>query len=363
MVIFRLISTLPRIVLVAGVVVPLCLAALNNAPAAEEWLPVPRPEIEHNKVTMRVAHALNPRFSHMSEGQITILLEEARQVAKDHFAIDITFTTPEQISIAELFALRPAFADSEVMEWIYDFKNNSGKTDLLVADLLARIQNNGAGSEEIYSFARPHLVNPPRSATDQGYAEALTDTLLRRLRVWRVLPANDKRAVIDDSLFNEWTLWDTLAHGALPYDIVLTNQLVASAEYYGMDVHSALRGGISVGTTSYSRDGPFNTYAFLSTFPFANDYAPIIQLRGGAEYDAEEAARLAGAYLAHEIGHVLLHLGHPFNQNACVMNPAQLLDFRTWRENLNAERCPLGASAEMVPGAAGLSYNSAWVMH
>ncbi len=311
MVIFRLIFTLPRIVLAAAMAVPLCLAALNSAPAAEEWLPVPRPEIEHNKVTMRVAHALNPRFSHMSAEQITILLEEARQVAKDHFAIDITFTTPEQISIAELFALRPEFADDEVMQWVYDFKKNSGKTDLLVDDLLARIQNNSAGSEDIYAFARPHLINPPTSTTDKGYAEALTDTLLRRLRVWRVLPANDKRAVIDDSLFNEWTLWDTLAHGALPYDIVLTNQLVASAEYYGMDVHSALRGGISVGTTSFSRDGPFNTYAFLSTFPFANDYAPIIQLRGGVEYDDEEAARLAGAYLAHEIGHVLLHLGQP----------------------------------------------------
>ncbi|MDP7345089.1 MAG: hypothetical protein QF767_17395, partial [Alphaproteobacteria bacterium] len=299
----------------------------------------------------------------MSEAQIAVLLEEARQVAKDHFGIEIIFTTPEQISIAELFALRPDVADGEVMEWVYDFKTNSGKTDLLVADLLARIQNSSAGSEDIYAFARPHLVNPPRSATDHGYAEALTDTLLRRLRVWRVLPAKDKRAVIDDSVFNEWTLWDTLAHGALPYDIVLTNQLVASAEYYGMDVHSALRGGISVGTTSYSRDGPFHTYAFLSTFPFANDYVPILKLRGGKRYGEEEAARLAGAYLAHEIGHVLLHLGHPFNQSACVMNPAQLLDFRTWRDNLDAVHCPLGSSAEMVPGAAKLTYNASWLFN
>jgi hypothetical protein len=44
------------------------------------------------------------------------------------------------------------------------------------------------------------------------------------------------------------------------------------------------------------------------------------------------------------------------------MNPAQLLDFRSWRNNLDADSCPLGASAEMEPGAAGLSYNSAWVL-
>ena len=129
-----------------------------------------------------------------------------------------------------------------------------------------------------------------------------------------------------------------------------------------MDVHSALRGGITVGTTSYSRDGPFHTYAFVGTFPFSNDHVPIVQLRGGARYDEEEAARLAGAYLAHEINHVLLHLGHPFNQSACVMNPAQLLDFRAWQNKLDAECCALGSLAEMVPGAAKLSYNAAWVL-
>jgi hypothetical protein len=100
----------------------------------------------------------------------------------------------------------------------------------------------------------------------------------------------------------------------------------------------------------------------ISTFSRIVYLAAIIQLRGGARYGDEEAAQLAGAYLAHEIGHVLLHLGHPFNQNACVMNPAQLLDFRTWRNNLDAARCPLGSSAEMVPGAAGLTYNADWVL-
>ena len=44
------------------------------------------------------------------------------------------------------------------------------------------------------------------------------------------------------------------------------------------------------------------------------------------------------------------------------MNLAQLLDFKSWYENLDAERCSLGVTAEMVPGAAGLSYNEAWVV-
>ncbi|MDA0230628.1 MAG: hypothetical protein O3B21_10635 [Proteobacteria bacterium] len=298
----------------------------------------------------------------MSDTQLDILLAAARQVTLDHFGIELMFDQPKKISISELFALRPNFADDDVLEWIFDFKGDGGKREQLVADLLERLQINDSQLEEIFAFAAPHLAKAPRSLTAEGFAEALTETLLSRLNVWRILPAIDRQAVINDSVYNEWTYWDTLAHGALPYDIVITNQLVASAEYYGMDVHSALRGGITVGTTSYSRDGPFHTYAFLSTFPFTNDYVPIVQLRGGARYDEEHAARLAGAYLAHEIGHLLLHLGHPFNQSACVMNPAQLLDFQTWYDNLDAGRCALGSSAEMVPGAAKLSYNASWVL-
>jgi hypothetical protein len=279
-------------------------------------------------VTLRVVHALNPRFSHMSDGQIAVLLEQARRVVAEHFQIDIKFIQPEQISISALFAHRPAFADADLEEWIYDFKRGGGKRDKLVEDLKGRLQQHGNQSESIFAFARPHLLARPKSETAAGYAEALTSTLLRRLRVWRVLPASGKRAIIDDSKFNEWTHWDTLAHGALPYDIVLTNQLVASAEYYGMDVHSALRGGILVGTTSNSRSGSLHTYAFLSTFPFSNDYPPIIQLRGGTKYSENEAARLAGAYLAHELGHVLLHLGHPFQPRRLRHEPGPIARFQ-----------------------------------
>ncbi len=341
---------------------PLWLAAEKPAHGEEIWYPVPRPQIDGDRATLRVAHAVNSRFSHMSEAQLEILLAEANRVSMDHFGIELIFSQPESIDISELFALRPDIADDEVMEWVYDFKRRTGDRDRLVADLLERLQANETQLVEIFDYALPHLTAMPLGDRAQDLAAALTETLLNRLGVWRVLPANDRRAVIDDSVYNEWTYWDTLAHGALPYDIVITNQLVASAEYYGMDVHSALRGGITVGTTSYSRDGPFHTYAFLSTFPFANDYRPIVDLRGGAQYNEEQAARLAGAYLAHEIGHVLLHLGHPFNRSACVMNPAQLLDFQAWYDNLDAERCALGSTAEMVPGAAQLSYNATWVL-
>jgi hypothetical protein len=141
----------------------------------------------------------------------------------------------------------------------------------------------------------------------------------------------------------------------------LTNQLVASAEYYGVDIHSAIRGGVTVGTTAYSRNSKFGSYVFMSTFPFQDDSETTRKMRGGAQYSDAYAAELAGAYLAHEIGHLLFQLGHPFGQKACVMNPVSMLHFQEWFEQINGTDCPIGSRPEMTPGAIPPMFNTEWV--
>ena len=142
--------------------------------------------------------------------------------------------------------------------------------------------------------------------------------------------------MLDASPYNEWVYWDTLGYGDLQYDLVITNQFIASAEYYGVDIHSALRGGVTVGTTSYSRTSKFSSYIVMSTFPFLDNSDATKLMRGGEQYSEADAAELAGAYMAHEIGHLLFQLGHPFGQRACVMNPASMLHFREWFDQINA---------------------------
>ena len=95
--------------------------------------------------------------------------------------------------------------------------------------------------------------------------------MLERLEQWRQIKAADGAPVLDASPYNEWVYWDTLGYGNLPYDLVITNQLIASAEYYGVDIHSAIRGGVTVGTTSYSRTGKYGSYVFMSMFPFLDN--------------------------------------------------------------------------------------------
>ncbi|ADE11129.1 hypothetical protein [Sideroxydans lithotrophicus] len=185
--------------------------------------------------------------------------------------------------------------------------------------------------------------------------------MLERLQQWRAIKAADGASVLDASPYNEWVYWDTLGYGKLPYDLVITNQLIASAEYYGVDIHSAIRGGVTVGTTTYNRDSKYGSYVFMSTFPFLDNSGQTMLLRGGEQYSRADAAELAGAYLAHEIGHLLFQFGHPFGQKACVMNPASMLRFKEWFDQLNGADCPIGSRPEMTAGAIPPTFNAAWL--
>ena len=88
----------------------------------------------------------------------------------------------------------------------------------------------------------------------------------------------------------------------------------------------------------------------VSTYPFIGEDAATRELRGNESYSSANAARYAAYLLVHELGHQLLHLGHPFGRNACVMNPAQLLHFRSWVTQFSPRDCPLAQSGAMMPG-------------
>ena len=78
MVIFRSFASFARLTILTTVTASLCLAAVISGRAEEIWYPVPRPKIDGDKALLRVAYAVNPSFSHMSDAQLAILLAEAR---------------------------------------------------------------------------------------------------------------------------------------------------------------------------------------------------------------------------------------------------------------------------------------------
>jgi hypothetical protein len=338
-----------------------CCAALGLAACAEPGLePLPQPEPPHGAVSLRVAHAVNPRFERLAPREIDALLAETARVSRAQFGVELKFEPLVELPIDKLFGLIPEYLVGKRSTEIYDFKRGRGDRATLAAANLASVRANPTGFARLSDYVRPYLDRPLREESREALAEALTDTMLARLARWAAVKAPDGAPLLDASPYNEFTYWDSLGYGALAYDLVLTNQPVISAEYDSADIHSALRGGLTVGATSYSRDGRARAYVFWSSFPFLSQSAPAVELRGGRSDARDEAVRLAGAYLAHEIGHLLFRYGHPFGEPACVMNPVPLLRFAEAIARLDAARCAQSARPEMKPGAAPIYYHRGW---
>ena len=312
-------------------------------------------------VQIRVVHATNPRLASFSADYLRIVLASARLTVWKDFGVYVEFTDVPETGVDKLFALIPPSVREARLQSIYDFKSGTGDKKKLAEGINTTLTQRGTKLEDALAFAAPYLPADAHPKDLKSFSELLSNVMLERLEQWRHIKATDGAPVLDASPYNEWVYWDTLGYGNLPYDLVITNQLIASAEYYGVDIHSAIRGGVTVGTTSYSRTSKYGSYVAFSTFPFLDNSESTRLLRGGEQYSEEDAAELAGAYLAHEIGHLLFQFGHPFGQKACVMNPASLLRFREWFNQVNSTGCPMGSRPEMTAGAIPPNFNTEWV--
>lgn len=326
-----------------------------------EWKKVPTSlAIQDSTVHVRVVNANNIRLARMSPEQIRIMLATARATVKNNFGVNVTFSDVDETGIENIFSLIPPKLRVLRKSTIYDFKSGTGDKQKLAIGINQTLTERGTKLEDGLSFVKPFL--PDARAKDMNsFSELLSNVMLERLQGWRNVKASDGSPLLDAAPYNEITYWDILGYGNLPYELVITNQLFASAEYVGVDIHTAIRGGLTVGLTSYSRNSKFGSYIVFSTFPFLDNSENTQLLRGGETYSDIESAELAGAYLAHEIGHMLFQFGHPFGQKTCVMNPASMLRFREWMNQIDGSACLIGSRPEMTPGAVPEYYNINWL--
>ena len=136
----------------------------------------------------------------------------------------------------------------------------------------------------------------------------------------------------------------------LPFELILTNQPLIGMERSASSMHTALRGGVTNGVTAQSGATQFGSYSVVSLYPMFSNDDWLLPLRAGARHDAAEAVNYAALIAVHELGHHLLHLGHPYGQLDCVMSPTPALDFRAWARKLSST-CKRSSSTAMTPGA------------
>jgi hypothetical protein len=340
----------------------LFVALLAGCKSGPQWQQTELVPVEPGAtIHLRVAHAINDRFSYMSPEQMDIMLTAARKTVHEHFGVELEFSTVTETHVDYLFSLISPRVLKARRASIHDFKSGKGDPRRLAQAILTTLEERGTSLEDALDYARPYLPSSADPQTLEEFSALLADVMLERLQYWRNIKAEDGLPVLDNTPRNEWIYWDTLGYASVPYDIVITNQLIASAEDVAVDIHSAIRGGVSVGTTTFTRNNHFGSFVFWSTFPFTDDSDLTKSLRGGESYTEEQAAELAGVYLAHEIGHMLFRLGHPFGKQACVMNPVSMLHFREWKEHLDAAQCRIGSLPEMEVGAIPEYYNTEWL--
>lgn len=291
--------------------------------------------------TLKVAYVVNPRFPGMKAEQIGAALAAARRGVSENFGVEVEFLEPEEQPLAVLLDRVTSKDRSDWNNIIYDFKSGKGNRTRLTKGYAAAFRSEDNSLEEMIAYAQPFLLFPLRERSYQGFAEAVTATLVTRLEQIKSQKLPDGGDLIDRSVDNEVVFWAYIGRYSFPYDVVITNQLIASAEYVGSSVHTAIRGGISNGITTSNPSSRYGATAILSIYPIIGEDSVTRSLRDSEGYSDADSARFAGFLLAHEIGHQLLHLGHPYGRRACVMNPPELLYFRGWVEKLSPKDCKL----------------------
>jgi hypothetical protein len=333
----------------------LLLLAACQVPRGNKVVPLPR--LPAGPIDLRVAYLVNDRLPRMSPAQLGVLLAATQQAAKEHLGVELRFAALVEIPIAQAFAAIPAARREAALKDTFDFKTGKGDRARLDKAYAQEFAQGQGPLPELIAYAQPYAPGLRADSTATEFGAAMAALQLQRLQGWRATRALDGGPAIEDgNEFNSYPMWVALGYSRLPYELVLTNQLIASIEYVDPEVHSAVRGGYANGLTTYSQEARFGTMSVWSTYGFTGNDKDLLQWRNGERYEPLEAARLAGLSATHEIGHQLFHFLHPYARPACIMDPVPMFAYRAWAKGLSARDCPAGSDPALVPGAYRFLY-------
>ncbi|MCP5145058.1 MAG: hypothetical protein H6978_09585 [Gammaproteobacteria bacterium] len=323
------------------------------------WQDVPLPVLGSAPVMLRVAYIENPRFASLDDDSIAAILAATATLTRNHFHTDIRFSSITRLSINDVFATIPRSAREAAEEATYRPEHGIEGRYPLIETTYNRLISDQTDEQQAMAFARPFLPAATPLTDMKSLAVALVLHQLRGLQQWRSFAAPDGKPYIDEATgFHQWSLWGAMGYGDLPWEVVITNQLIASAEYNGNSIHTALRGGVVFGSTYYNHASPLQEYSMLSTFQYQEEFSRLMAL---PVLKREEQVQYAAATLTHELGHLLFHFGHPYHNTACIMHPVPGFNHREHFAALEPSRCEPGSEPEMQPGAATIQFYSGWL--
>jgi hypothetical protein len=300
---------------------------------------------------LAVLYVDNPRFSTLSSAQINAVTTEATAQFKSLLGRCVVFETPKSKPIAGIFG-QLSIPQIREMDAFVLRRPSAADLETLSNDMAQVLFNEKTTLAEQIAYAnRSGAIQVPADITLKDFASQLIKYHADVIVKFQTQNATDGRPIIDINSYNEIAHWSRIPQTPLNYDLYITNQPIISLERGDPSMHASLRGGISNGLTTVCAKCRYGTAIILSAYALYGNDSLLASIRTEAPYSETEKALFSAQVLTHELGHQLLHLGHPFGLEDCVMNPVEGQNFRKRSQALRAGACAKERSPTLEIGA------------
>ena len=300
---------------------------------------------------LTVLYVENPRFNPMRKDEISAITTTATSQFKALLGRCVIFEATDTKPISDVFSLLTNAQWQAANKLVVTEPTAVDRYNLsrLMAEGLADEKTSLA--EQIAYANRSGAFSVAANTSLAEFATALISYHAAELSKFRLQNAADGRPIIDSNPYNEYVHWSAIPHTKLNYDLYITNQPIISLERGDPSMHASLRGGITNGLTTPCAKCSYGTAIILSVYPLYGNDSLLTSIRTEAPFSEIEKTLFSAQVLTHELGHQLLHLGHPFALQDCVMNPVEGQNFRKRSLALSEGACAKDRSATLELGA------------
>lgn len=282
--------------------------------------------------TLRVGLLENARLASLPSAEIEAILEATTTLAREQYGMDIAFHVVGRKPVATFFSTYETAMMNRfrLYEYIREISMES-REDLFRSLIL---EYSGTPFPDLKAFAI--RAEPDLDSMDLENKGTLlrkvAEIHLKKLMDLQAHSLPDGKALLEDNLYHQFMAWHALLQNQEDYEVILTNQILASVETFHPEIHGSLRGGVATGFVAPSPN-PYGGAVLVSLFPIISDLEIFTRHRETA-YGKREIREACSFMLMHELLHLLDFRKHHFDHQGCLMNPAPGFQYLEWAREI-----------------------------
>ena len=291
------------------------------------------------KAEIKVGYVINPRLEKMQDEDFSKMIVQVKKLAVERLDLELIIRKVNVFPISGLIDphREKILKDRKFSE--HRVKTDESSTLALYEGLKKAFQK--LPDTEIIAAVR-NQANAAEIDISRNRNDIILQVAMLHVRKMKEIEAiivpSDKGSLIRDDLRNEFLAWDFVNERQDRFDLIFTNQLMASIETYLPAIHTSMRGGITNGFAGRSR-GTYGGTVIMTTFPYHNRSAFFTRARG-RDYTREQVIDTIAHTTVHELAHLFKYRKHYYDHPGCVMRPPNGLHYLEWMNELKKNgRC------------------------